>query len=211
MKKRALVLLMPGVTFGLAAPAGAGPSAGTVRLLRHRFRARCSPVTTARRFSLPRSAAASASIRPGRPDTPPAPARAREYFRYSCTAGTCYILPSATFFYSRRDVQLNVTRTFSGSGFFLPGDARLGRLHQPCCQRSGSRPCSLQGLLPRTPGDRPPLASSRLAPPRTPRSTAPNARATSTQTSRGSSPGRTPCVGVQARRSARPPEHPVTG
>ena len=48
------------------------------------------------------------------------PGRGREWFRYSCTAGTCFILPSALFVYSGADVQLNVTRTFGGSGFFLP-------------------------------------------------------------------------------------------
>lgn len=48
------------------------------------------------------------------------PGRGREWFRYSCTAGTCFILPSALFVYGSADVQLNVTRTFSGSGFFLP-------------------------------------------------------------------------------------------
>ena len=52
--------------------------------------------------------------------------RGREWFRYSCTAGTCFILPSATFVYHRADVQLNVTRTFSGSGFFLPCGNRFG-------------------------------------------------------------------------------------
>lgn len=52
--------------------------------------------------------------------------KGREYFRYSCNAGTCYILPSATFRYSRANTQLNVTRTFSGSGFFLPCGAKLG-------------------------------------------------------------------------------------
>jgi len=52
--------------------------------------------------------------------------RGREWFRYSCNAGTCYVLPSATFFYSRANVQLNVVRTFSGSGFFLPCGNRFG-------------------------------------------------------------------------------------
>lgn len=52
--------------------------------------------------------------------------KGREYFRYSCNAGTCYILPSGVFHYSHARVQLNVTRTFSGSGFFLPCGARLG-------------------------------------------------------------------------------------
>src|SRR4051812_43345061 len=32
--------------------------------------------------------------------------RGREWFRYSCNAGTCYVLPSATFFYNSRNVQL---------------------------------------------------------------------------------------------------------
>ena len=35
-------------------------------------------------------------------------------------AGICFILPSALFVYGSADVQLNVTRTFAGSGFFLP-------------------------------------------------------------------------------------------
>jgi hypothetical protein len=48
------------------------------------------------------------------------PGRGREWFRYSCTAGTCFILPSALFVYSGADVQLNVTRKFGGGGFFLP-------------------------------------------------------------------------------------------
>lgn len=52
--------------------------------------------------------------------------RGREYFRYSCTAGTCYIAPSRTFFYSHSRVQLNVTRTFGGTGFFLPCGNRFG-------------------------------------------------------------------------------------
>ena len=52
--------------------------------------------------------------------------KGREYFRYSCNAGTCYILPSGVFHYSHARVQLNVTRFFSGSGFFLPCGARLG-------------------------------------------------------------------------------------
>lgn len=46
--------------------------------------------------------------------------KGREWFRYSCNAGTCFIVPSATFVYHSADVQLNVNRTFSGSGFFLP-------------------------------------------------------------------------------------------
>lgn len=46
--------------------------------------------------------------------------KGREWFRYSCTAGTCYTLPSATFYYQRADMQLNVTRTFAGTGMFLP-------------------------------------------------------------------------------------------
>src|SRR5436305_13262014 len=54
------------------------------------------------------------------------PGKGREWFRYSCTVGTCFILPSAMFRYHRADVQLNVTRTFSGSGFFLPCGNRFG-------------------------------------------------------------------------------------
>jgi hypothetical protein len=52
--------------------------------------------------------------------------KGREWFRYSCSAGTCFILPSVIFHYTRQDVQLNVTRTFSGSGFFLPCGNRFG-------------------------------------------------------------------------------------
>ena len=52
--------------------------------------------------------------------------KGREWFRYSCSAGTCYILPSATFFYGSADVQLNVNRVFGGSGFFLPCGNRFG-------------------------------------------------------------------------------------
>jgi hypothetical protein len=52
--------------------------------------------------------------------------KAREWFRYSCTAGTCFVLPSPTFFYGRRNVQLNVTRRFSGAGFFLPCGNQFG-------------------------------------------------------------------------------------
>ena len=48
------------------------------------------------------------------------PGKGREWFRYNCTAGICFILPSALFVYGSADVQLNVTRTFAGSGFFLP-------------------------------------------------------------------------------------------
>jgi len=48
------------------------------------------------------------------------PGRGREWFRYTCTAGICFILHSALFVYGSADVQLNVTRTFAGSGFFLP-------------------------------------------------------------------------------------------
>jgi hypothetical protein len=46
--------------------------------------------------------------------------KAREWFRYSCTLGKCYTAPSAIFSYGTSDVQLNVKRVFSGSGFFLP-------------------------------------------------------------------------------------------
>jgi hypothetical protein len=67
--------------------------------------------------------------------------RAREYFRYSCAAGTCYILPSATFFYSHRLVQLNVTRTFAGSGRFLPCGNRFGVDYiNPAVNAPGPRP-----------------------------------------------------------------------
>ena len=54
------------------------------------------------------------------------PGKGKEWFRYSCSSGTCYIVPSALFTYSRADVQLNVHRTFSGSGFFLPCKALFG-------------------------------------------------------------------------------------
>jgi hypothetical protein len=52
--------------------------------------------------------------------------KAREWFRYSCSAGTCFILPSQTFFYNRANIQLNVTRQFAGSGLFLPCGAVFG-------------------------------------------------------------------------------------
>src|ERR1700731_2369958 len=45
--------------------------------------------------------------------------KAREWFQYSCTAGTCYIAPSRTFHYSHSDTLLAVQRKFTGSGFFL--------------------------------------------------------------------------------------------
>jgi hypothetical protein len=38
------------------------------------------------------------------------PGKGREWFRYSCNGGTCYIVPSAVFSYGGADVQLNVTR-----------------------------------------------------------------------------------------------------
>ena len=58
--------------------------------------------------------------------------KAREYFLYSCASGTCFISPSRTFFYSHKNVQLNVTRFFSGSGKFLPCGNRFGmRYHNP--------------------------------------------------------------------------------
>ncbi len=67
--------------------------------------------------------------------------RGREFFRYSCTAGTCYIAPSRTLFYSHRLVQLNVTRTFSGSGKFLPCGAQLGVDYiNPAINAPGPRP-----------------------------------------------------------------------
>jgi hypothetical protein len=49
----------------------------------------------------------------------------REWFRYSCNAGTCYVLPSAIFVY-HGVVQLNVNRSFGGGGLFLPCGAVLG-------------------------------------------------------------------------------------
>ena len=61
--------------------------------------------------------------------------RGREWFRYSCTVGTCFILPSAIFRYRHADVQLNVTRTFSGSGKFLPCGNKFGVQYRPYRER----------------------------------------------------------------------------
>ena len=67
--------------------------------------------------------------------------RGREWFRYSCTAGTCFILPSPLFVYPGADFQLNVTRTFSGSGFFLPcGDVFGVQYHNPAINAPGPGP-----------------------------------------------------------------------
>lgn len=67
--------------------------------------------------------------------------RAREFFRYSCRAGTCYIAPSGTFHYSHRLVQLNVTRTFRGSGYFLPCGNVFGVDYiNPAVNAPGPRP-----------------------------------------------------------------------
>jgi hypothetical protein len=46
--------------------------------------------------------------------------KAKEWFEYSCSAGTCFIAPSGLFKYTRSDTQLNVQRKFTGGGFFLP-------------------------------------------------------------------------------------------
>jgi len=48
------------------------------------------------------------------------PGRGREYFRYSCTSGTCYIRPTPIVVYTSADIQLNVNRFFTGAGKFLP-------------------------------------------------------------------------------------------
>jgi hypothetical protein len=52
--------------------------------------------------------------------------KAREWFRYSCTAGTCYISPTNIVRYFARGTQLNAQHTFGGGGFFLPCGNKFG-------------------------------------------------------------------------------------
>ncbi len=50
--------------------------------------------------------------------------KAREWFRYSCNAGTCYISPTNIVTYHSRDTQLNATHNLGG--FFLPCGNKFG-------------------------------------------------------------------------------------
>jgi hypothetical protein len=51
--------------------------------------------------------------------------KAREWFRYSCSAGTCYISPTNIVKYGRRGVELQAHHSFS-PGFFLPCGNKFG-------------------------------------------------------------------------------------
>jgi hypothetical protein len=52
--------------------------------------------------------------------------KAREWFRYSCTGGTCYISPTNIVRYFARGTELQAQHTFGGGGFFLPCGNKFG-------------------------------------------------------------------------------------
>lgn len=51
--------------------------------------------------------------------------KAREWFRYSCSAGTCYISPTNIVTYHARGTELQAQRSFGG-GMFLPCGNKFG-------------------------------------------------------------------------------------
>ena len=52
--------------------------------------------------------------------------KAREWFRYSCTAGTCFISPTNIVTYNARGTELQASHSFGGGGMFLPCGNRFG-------------------------------------------------------------------------------------
>lgn len=78
--------------------------------------------------------------------------KAREWFEYSCTAGTCFFAPTKLLHYSSADTLLAVQRKFGGGGFFLGCGVVFGvnyinpavnaphgpSLYRVACTRSGN-------------------------------------------------------------------------
>jgi hypothetical protein len=52
--------------------------------------------------------------------------KAREWFRYACTAGTCFISPTNIVQYHARGTELQARHAFSSPGFFLPCGNKFG-------------------------------------------------------------------------------------
>jgi hypothetical protein len=52
--------------------------------------------------------------------------KAREWFRYSCTGGTCYIAPTNIVTYHARGTELQAQHSFGGGGMFLPCGNKFG-------------------------------------------------------------------------------------